>query len=99
MDAEIYRNRKQVFSMNVQVICNAQMYINNIVARWPGSCHDSHIFNSSVIKGRLEDGEFEGFWLLGDKGYSIKPYLLTPLRNPTTEAEKLYKKAKFELEM
>nr|XP_049706930.1 putative nuclease HARBI1 [Helicoverpa armigera] len=89
-DAETYRNRKQVFSLNVQVITNAEMYITNIVARWPGSCHDSHIFNSSVIKGRLEDGEFDGFWLLGDKGYANKPYLLTPLRNPVTEAEKLY---------
>lgn len=89
-DAETYRNRKQVFSLNVQVITSADMYITNIVARWPGSSHDSHIFNSSVIKGRLEHGEFAGFWLLGDKGYAVKPYLLTPLRNPITEAEQLY---------
>lgn len=50
IDAENYRNRKLTFSVNVQVICDAKMYINNIVARWPGSSHDSHIFNSSVIK-------------------------------------------------
>ncbi|XP_048481408.1 putative nuclease HARBI1 [Plutella xylostella] len=88
--AENYRNRKLFFSMNVQAICDADMYITNIVARWPGSSHDSHIFNSSVIKGRLEDGEFAGYWLLGDKGYAIKPYLLTPLRDPVTDGEKLY---------
>ncbi|KAL0829807.1 hypothetical protein ABMA28_003290 [Loxostege sticticalis] len=88
-DAENYRNRKLTFSMNVQVICDAKMYITNIVARWPGSSHDSHIFNSSVIKGRLEDGEFNGYWLVGDKGYAVKPYLLTPLRDPVTDGEKL----------
>ncbi|XP_045453155.1 putative nuclease HARBI1 [Melitaea cinxia] len=90
IDAENYRNRKLIFSINVQVICDAEMYINNIVARWPGSSHDSHIFNCSVIKSRLEAGEFEGYWLLGDKGYAIKPYLMTPLRNPISEGEKLY---------
>ncbi|CAH0730250.1 unnamed protein product, partial [Brenthis ino] len=89
-DAENYRNRKLIFSVNVQVICDAKMYITNIVARWPGSSHDSHIFNSSVIKGRLEDGDFNGYWLIGDKGYAIKPYSLTPLRNPVSDREKLY---------
>lgn len=76
--------------MNVQVICDADMYITNIVARWPGSTHDSHIFNNSVIKNKFENGEHEGFWLLGDKGYALKSYLLTPLRDPITGGEKLY---------
>lgn len=88
--AEYFRNRKDYFSINVQVICDADNYIRNIVARWPGGSHDSHIFNSSNIKGRLEDGEFGNCWLLGDRGYALKPYLLTPLTNPITRGEKLY---------
>lgn len=89
-DAEYYRNRKLIFSINVQAICDAQLYITNIVARWPGSSHDSHIFNCSVIKSRFVAGEFEEYWLLGDKGYAVKPYMMTPLRDPVTQAEKLY---------
>ncbi|XP_047518574.1 putative nuclease HARBI1 isoform X2 [Pieris napi] len=89
-NAEDFRNRKGLFSFNVQVIGDADLYIRNIVARWPGSAHDSHIFNSSNIKYRIESGEFDGLWLLGDSGYALKSYLLTPLADPQTEAEKLY---------
>lgn len=64
--------------------------ITDIVARWPGSAHDSNIFNNSRIKIRFENGEFGDYWLLGDSGYGVKSYLLTPLRDPKTEAECLY---------
>lgn len=34
-DAEIYRNRKGYFSINVQLVCDASCYITDVVARWP----------------------------------------------------------------
>ncbi len=37
----------------------------NIVARWPGSTHDSHIFRASVIKQQLEGTNFENGVLFG----------------------------------
>lgn len=37
----------------------------NIVARWPGSVHDSTIFNNSEIKRRYENNEFPNCILLG----------------------------------
>ncbi|XP_037810619.1 putative nuclease HARBI1 [Lucilia sericata] len=90
-NAELYRNRKGYFSFNVQVaICNAHLKIMDIVCRWPGSAHDSNIFNNSNIKAKLENGEFQDYYLLGDSGYGIKPYLMTPLSNPVTHAEILY---------
>ncbi|KAJ8710260.1 hypothetical protein PYW07_009626 [Mythimna separata] len=89
-NAEYYRNRKDSFSLNVQVVADANCYIKNIVARWPGGSHDSHIFDSSNIKGRMEDGEFGDTWLLGDRGYALRSFLLTPLANPTTAGEHLY---------
>ena len=45
--AEIFRNRKGFFSINVQAIGDAQFKIRNLVVRWPGSVHDSRIFYNS----------------------------------------------------
>ncbi|KAI4468075.1 hypothetical protein MML48_2g00019108 [Holotrichia oblita] len=77
IDAEIFRNRKSYFSINVQAIANADMIFTDIVARWPGSVHDSTIFNNTAIKTR-------------DSGYPLRNYLLTPLANPVARAEQLY---------
>lgn len=64
-DGEIFRNRKAYFSINVQVICDADMRILDIVARWPGSVHDTTIYNNSRIRARIENGEFPNSILLG----------------------------------
>lgn len=46
-NAEVYRNWHGYFSLNVQAICDAKLRCLNIVARWPGSAHDSNIFANS----------------------------------------------------
>nr|CAH7766112.1 unnamed protein product [Callosobruchus chinensis] len=38
--AELYRNRKGYFSINVQTVASTSLKILDIVARWPGSVHD-----------------------------------------------------------
>lgn len=63
-DPEIYRNRKGYFSINGQFICNANLKILNVVARWPGSSHDSTIFNNCHIKDDFENGRFRQCVLL-----------------------------------
>lgn len=79
--------------MNVQAICDSQNKFLDVVARWPGSSHDSHIFRNSYIYNRFENGEFGDGLLLGDSGYPLKDYLMTPLANPQTPAEELYNRA------
>lgn len=88
--AEIYRNRKGFFSLNVQTISDPQLRIRSIVARWPGSVHDSTILNNSVIQQRFENDEFGDSVLIGDSGYAIQKYLITPLLNTETETEHLF---------
>jgi len=92
-DAEIYRNRKGYFSVNVQVIADYSLTITDVVARWPGSVHDSTIFDHSYIRAKLEIGGMADGYLIGDGGYPCRHYLLTPLIQPMTAAEKHYNAA------
>ncbi|XP_033227540.1 putative nuclease HARBI1 [Belonocnema kinseyi] len=89
-DAEVFRNRKGYFSINVQATCDSGMKLTSIVARWPGAVHYSTIFRNSRICARLEASEFRDALILGDGGYALKNYLITPLNNPVTEAERLF---------
>lgn len=61
----MYRNRKSFFSINVQCLTDANLKFLDVVARWPGSVHDSTIFNNSVIKAKFEDGHFPGCVIIG----------------------------------
>lgn len=89
----MFRNRKGYFSVNVQVISDAKNNIIDIVARWPGSAHDSNIFENSVVRMRFENGDMGDGVLLGDSGYPVRKYLITPLNNPVTQGETLFNEA------
>ena len=85
--AEVFRNRKGTFSINVQCICDPQLRFIDSVVRWPGSTHDSRILENSHIHQKFESGLIHGL-LLGDAGYPLKNWLMTPLANPQTISEK-----------
>uniref|UniRef100_A0A8D8M1Q1 Nuclease HARBI1 n=4 Tax=Cacopsylla melanoneura TaxID=428564 RepID=A0A8D8M1Q1_9HEMI len=89
-NAEHYRNRKGFFSLNVQTISDANLMIRNIVACWAGSVHDSTIFHNSSIRGMFERQEIDRCHLLGDNGYKLSKFVLTPFLNPLTNAERNY---------
>ena len=55
-NAVAFADGKQFYSINVQAICDSDAFITNIVARWPGSTHDSCIFYNSKIADKLRDG-------------------------------------------
>ncbi|XP_072182162.1 putative nuclease HARBI1 [Diadema setosum] len=85
----VYVNRKGRHSINVQIISNAEFKITNIVARWPGSTHDSRILQNSIIGQKFANGTLEGI-LLGDSGYALHPWLMTPVLNPDNRAQRAY---------
>jgi len=87
-----YVNRKNYHSINVQVICDHRGKWLNVVARWPGSTHDSHVLRSSSIWDRMEEGRVNGY-ILGDSGYRCTRWLMTPLLQPNNEAERRYNAA------
>jgi nuclease HARBI1 len=92
-NAEVYRNRKGYFSINTQLICDAQLKIMAVDARWGGSVHDQTIFDNSAAKYEISRNPlFRTGYLVGDGGYGCQKYLLTPLvtRSVTTAAQKRY---------
>ncbi|XP_060740359.1 uncharacterized protein LOC132855432 isoform X2 [Tachysurus vachellii] len=71
----------EIKKLEREIVCNADCVISNVVAKWPGSVHDSRIFRASEIYQHLSQGEFSGV-LLGDRGYGCQPFLLTPFTDP-----------------
>ncbi|XP_055908282.1 putative nuclease HARBI1 [Eupeodes corollae] len=81
----LYFNRKGYFSINAMVICDNKMRVKFIDARYPGSNHDSHVCNLSLAKTHFERKFREGernTWIIGDAGYPLEPWLITPFRSP-----------------
>uniref|UniRef100_A0A3B1JC13 Putative nuclease HARBI1 n=1 Tax=Astyanax mexicanus TaxID=7994 RepID=A0A3B1JC13_ASTMX len=89
----IYTCRKGYSALNIQVICNHQGLFTDIVAKWPGSTHDSFIWANSGVCQMASRGAFAGGHVLGDSGYPLRSFIHTPVLNPQTEAEERYNMA------
>jgi len=70
----------------VQAVVGPRTEFLDIVPEWPGSQHDSRIFQNSRIYMRYVQRQLSGT-LVGDAGYPCLPFLLTPIQNPQTEEE------------
>jgi len=93
INENVYVCRKGFHSLNVQAVCDAQLCFTNIVAKYPGSAHDSFIWRNSAVYRYLEQHAAEHQrWLLGDSGYPLSSFLLTPIPTPTIQAETTYNK-------
>ncbi|ODM90792.1 putative nuclease HARBI1 [Orchesella cincta] len=77
-------NRKRFHSINVQVVVDDKFKFTDVLAKWPGSSHDSFIWNNSGVKRTLTTSLPSG-WLIGDSGYPLETILLTPFPNSATD--------------
>ncbi|KAJ1115083.1 hypothetical protein NDU88_003311 [Pleurodeles waltl] len=89
----LYRNRKHTHSINVQAIVDHQGMFTNVVAKYPGSVHDSYIFRHCTINQHFQDGRYGNGLLVADQGYGIQPWIMTPFGNRSTAAECAYNDA------
>ncbi len=64
-EEHLFINRKGYYSLNVQVVCNSDNLITSTSIKYPGSTHDSFIWNNSFLRDRFEAGEFQDTYLLG----------------------------------
>lgn len=79
---------EKIFSLKVQCISNSSNRIMEIVSRWLGSCHASHIFEKASVKARMKQDERRGtVLLLGDSGYLLCDYLMTRISNCMNRGE------------
>lgn len=82
-----YVNRKGRTTINVQATCDASEKFTSVDAQWPGSVQDSRIWRQSVIQQTLR--QYDGaYCLIGDSGYGISPWLMTPFKPPQNPAER-----------
>ena len=45
-DSQDYFNYKQLFSLNVQAVCNGKGQFMDVECKWPGSVHDAKVFSN-----------------------------------------------------
>lgn len=60
------------------------MKVRAVDACRPGSCHDSFIWNMSSARNHFLNNYSNGdqnSWLLGDSGYGLEPFLITPYKD------------------
>lgn len=83
-----YINRKGLATLNVQATCNSVEMFTSADVSWPGSVHDARIWRNCDIRVTMQ--QFPGAVLLGDDGYGLEPWLMTPFRNPNNALERAY---------
>ncbi len=79
-------NRKGRHSINVQLVCDADLIITNCVVKWPGSVHDARILRESALYRDLQTNRPDGV-ILGDSAYPLLPWLMTPFLTANTLAQ------------
>ena len=73
----VFRNRKKFISQNLLAVSNFDMTFSYALAGWEGSAHDGRVFEDAKMKGLPL---FNGRYYLGDAGYALSKYCLTPYR-------------------
>ncbi|KAF4520009.1 hypothetical protein B566_EDAN007157 [Ephemera danica] len=71
--------------------CDADLFIRNVNAKFPGSTHDSAIWQSSFARDAMYENYFhngdKNTYCLADSGYPQEPWLLTPILLENTNAD------------
>lgn len=84
-------NRKGFPSINVQATCNSKYVFTSVDASYPGSVHDSRIFLNSDLYQYFIRSRTDCI-ILGDSGYRLFKFLMTPFKNPGNAMQLNYNK-------
>ncbi|XP_055640385.1 putative nuclease HARBI1 isoform X2 [Toxorhynchites rutilus septentrionalis] len=90
-DKQLYHNSEGFHSLNVMLVCDHTLTIRYLDANHPGSSHKSSAWNDSLLKETLADRYDSGdknTWLIGDAGFPLEPFLITPFRTDKNTSER-----------
>ena len=85
--------RKGFHDINCQVVCDTDMKIFSFDACWPVADHDTYVLRFSEVYEKFEAGSLPTSSLLGDSGYGLSDWLLTPYANPNVDPQERYNAA------
>ncbi|XP_044750692.1 putative nuclease HARBI1 isoform X2 [Coccinella septempunctata] len=89
----VYINRKGKHSINVMLISDVDCRILAVNARFPGSVHDSAVWQMSSIRNHLQlqhEAGHTNMLLIGDSDYPLEPWLFTPIAIPRNIQEEIF---------
>ncbi|XP_067879946.1 putative nuclease HARBI1 [Heterodontus francisci] len=77
-------------SINVQLVCDHRKHFLQVCSLFLGSSHDAYILRQSQVPQLSRPPARLQGWMLGEKGYALKSWLLRPAINPCTAVEEKY---------
>lgn len=80
----VYYNRKHFYSINALAACDADMKFVFVDAQYPGSVHDSAVWQMARLESLIKDDG--STFILGDSGYPSTNTILTPVDRPTPDS-------------
>ncbi|CAH3108966.1 unnamed protein product [Porites lobata] len=85
---EAFEEKKGFFSVQLQVICDPDLFITDVFCGYPGSVHDARVFRNSPICREVEvnpDNYFPGnSHILGDAAYPFEEVAVDPISRQRT---------------
>lgn len=93
INEHVFVSRKSYHAINAMFVCRPDLRFTYVDATFPGATQDAAVFRESQLRqGFINRSVPQGF-LLGDSGYGLSQYLLTPVQNPTDRASASYNQA------
>lgn len=82
-DEEAFYDRRQVYSIHAQIVCDADTRIIAICSRFGGGSSNAYIWSRMNIREFVENisKEGEASWLIADSKYPQRPWLMTPIQH------------------
>lgn len=81
VDPESYNCRKKFYALQLQIVCDNNMVLTDVLAGWPGSVYDSRVLRNSELFATSGNKFPCDYHLIGDGGYPLLRWLMTPFRN------------------